>query len=135
VLLRRFSEDLVIDDVPSPALAGELLVRHPAAFVAMAAAGPDAALELANLQRRFPAAGFAALMDDADPTAELAWYEAGAQLVVTSLFDLPPVIRMARRHGESVAFPRLGFEESLQAKMPWSGAYRGGRESLANRGF
>jgi len=122
ILLRRFAPDLDVTEARSLALASDLLRESPASFVCVAATAENAASALPRLgewSRDFPAASFAILADEEDNDLELAFREAGAQLVLTSVFELPVVAAMARRHFAQVRPPQLDWREAIEARMPW----------------
>lgn len=122
-LVRRFDDGMNVDETRSLSLLSNMLEAQPTSFVAIAPAPadlPEAAAELARIVRNYPLAAFATLLDLYDTEADLAFREAGAQLVITSLLELPAVIRMARRHAELAPSARLSFREAVAARMPWA---------------
>ena len=126
VLIRRFSEDVAISEARSLALADDLLRSQPldrAAFVALAAAPASAAstlLRIAQWQREFPCVASAVLLDAPNRELELGFREAGAQLVIASLFELPLVINMAKRHLAGVEPTRPDWQVAITARLPWA---------------
>jgi len=100
VLMRRFGAGLTVDEARSLALAEDMLRDQPDSVVAVAIRNDNAAaalLKLAQWQRDYPASAVAALMDHVDEDLELALRESGAQVVLTSLFELPQLARIAHR--------------------------------------
>lgn len=103
VLLRRFARNIKISEARSLALVDDLLRDHPASVVAVAVDLSNAAnvlLKLSSWSRAHPANATAVLLDKPEPDLELGLREAGAQLVVSSLFALPALIGLARRQLE-----------------------------------
>jgi hypothetical protein len=101
VLLRRFAAELHVSEARSLTLAGDMLQASPRSVIAVAVAGASAAealLKLSDWQRDYPDCAAAVLLDDANGELELALREAGAQLVITSLFELPLLARLVQRH-------------------------------------
>jgi hypothetical protein len=127
VLLRRFAEDLQVSEARSPLLADEMLAASPASFVAFAVNGGNAAATLNRLmqwRRDFPAATTAVLLDGPSPGLETGFREARAQLVITSLFALPMLVRLAKRHLALVEAPEVDWREAVMARMPWPAVAR-----------
>jgi hypothetical protein len=99
VLLRRFAPGLQVSEARSLALADDMLRETPESAIAVAvtdANAGDSLLRLAQWQRDYPSCVTAALLDRADDDLELALREAGAQMVLTSLFELPRFGQLAR---------------------------------------
>src|SRR4051812_17000675 len=110
VLLRRLTPDLPLSEVRSLVLADDLVRASPASFVAIAASELNAGNALQHLdrwRRDFPLSASAVLLDAPMPALELGFREAGAQLVVRGLFELPLVICMAQRHLAQVKAPAM----------------------------
>jgi hypothetical protein len=106
VLLRRFAPELQVSEARSLALADDLLRELPTSVVAVAGTDANAAdllLRLARWQRAYPQCATAALLDRAEDDYELALREAGAQVVIHSLFELPQLAQLARRRGDTAA--------------------------------
>lgn len=101
VLLRRFAPELQVSEARSLALADDMLRETPACVVAVAvndANSADVLLRLAQWQCGCLECVAAALLDHVDDDLELALREAGAQIIVTSLFELPQLARFAHGH-------------------------------------
>jgi hypothetical protein len=99
VLLRRFAPELKVSEARSLPLADDMLRETPDSVIGVAvteANAGDSLLRLAQWQRNHPPCVAAALLDRADDDLELALREAGAQLVLTSLFELPRFAHLAR---------------------------------------
>jgi hypothetical protein len=125
VLLRRFAAGIVLSEARSLLLAEEMLAASPASFIAVSAHANNAtaALDrLAHWRRDYPQATIAILLDDPHDTLEIGFREAGAELVIAGLFDLPLVIRLAKRHLAQVDAPELDWREAVMARMPWPAA-------------
>ena len=60
------------------------------------------------------------LLAEPNHVLELGFREAGAQLVVGSLFTLPLLVRLAKRHCALIEPPELDWREAIAARMPWS---------------
>lgn len=106
VLLRRFAPELRVSEARSLALADDILHELPTCVVAAAVTDANAAdllLRLAQWRREYPQCATAALLDRADNDYELALREAGAQIVLSSLFELPQLARFARRRIDTAA--------------------------------
>lgn len=103
VLLRRFAGDLMISEARSLALTDDLLQDHPTSCIAIAVDINNAAnvlLRLSKWSREHPEYATAVLLDKPEPELEPGFREAGAQIVISSLFELPKLVRVARRHSE-----------------------------------
>lgn len=126
LLIRRFSGALAISEARSLALADDLLRAQPldrAAFVAVAATPITATttlLRLAQWQCGFPLIASAVLLDEPNRELELGFREAGAQLVIASLFELPLVINMAKRHLAGIEPTRPDWQNAITARLPWA---------------
>jgi hypothetical protein len=119
-LLRRFAPGLNLTEARSLALADDELRASPTSFVAVAVDASSAApalLKIAHWRDEFPSVTSVVLLDQPNPDLNLALREAGAQLVIDTLFDLPLLARMAERHAASLegaarwvdAMPSGGF--------------------------
>ena len=100
VLMRRFAAELRVSEARSLALADDMLRESPGNVIAVAvtnANAADALLKLSSWQNDYPACITAALLDNPDSELELGLREAGAQLVVFSLFELPLLARLVTR--------------------------------------
>jgi hypothetical protein len=105
VLLRRFAPQLRVSEARSLTLADDMLRETPACVVAVAVTdvnSADALLRLAQWQRTCPDCVSAALLDYVEDDLELALREAGAQIILTSLFELPQIARLAHRRKTSI---------------------------------
>jgi hypothetical protein len=106
VLTRRFAEELRVSEARSLALADDMLRDSPGSVIAVAitdANAADALLKLSNWRNDYPACTAAVLLDNPDPELELGLREAGAQLVISSLFELPMLARFVKRQLALVA--------------------------------
>jgi hypothetical protein len=100
VLLRRFAPELQVSEARSLALAEDMVHETPAIVFAIAvtpANSADVLLKLGQWQQNFPECVTAALLDHVEADLELALREAGAQIILTSLFELPQLARVAQR--------------------------------------
>jgi len=101
VLLRRFAPELQVSEARSLALADDMLREMPTCVFAVAVTHANAAdvlLRLAQWQRGCPKCVTAALLDHVEDDLDLALREAGAQIIITSLFELTQLSRLAHRH-------------------------------------
>lgn len=126
VLLRRFSAGLRISEARSLALADDLLrareLNRPS-FITVAATPSIAIatlLRLAEWQQKFPRAATVVLLDTPNPEMEIGFREAGAQLVIASLYELPLVISMANRHLAGIEPTRPEWQVAITARLLWS---------------
>lgn len=106
VLMRRFAADLPVSEARSLTLADDMLRDSPDSVVAVALTDANAAdvlLKLSDWQRDYPACAAAVLLNEADPELDLGLREAGAQLVLSSLFELTMLARLVRRRLALVA--------------------------------
>lgn len=106
VLLRRFAADLPVSEARSLTLADDMLRDSPDSVIAVAVTQANAAdvlLKIWDWQRKYPASATAIFLDDPDTELELGLREAGAQLVITSLFKLPLLARLVRKQLALVA--------------------------------
>jgi len=100
VLMRRFAAELHVSEARSMALAEDMLRDNPDSVIAVAitdANAADALLKLWNWRNNYPGCTAAVLLDNPNPELELGLREAGAQLVISSLFALPMLARLVRR--------------------------------------
>jgi hypothetical protein len=100
VLMRRFAPGMLFSEARSLALAADMLRETPCRVIAVAVTPANAAellLKLSQWQRDDPALTAAALLDHVEDDFELALRESGVQLVLTSLFELPKLARLAHR--------------------------------------
>jgi hypothetical protein len=79
---------------------------------------------LVQWRRDFPAATTAVLLDESSDVLELGFREAGAQLVISSLFDLILLARVAERHLAQVEAPEADWREAIMARMPFPAVAR-----------
>ena len=111
VLLRCFAPELQVSEARSLSLADEMLPETPDSVLAVAVTNANAGgvlLRLARWQRDYPTCLTATLLDELDDDFELALREAGAQLVIGSLFELPRLARLAHRrkaHAKKLSCP------------------------------
>jgi len=127
VLLRRYSKETPASEARSLVLASEMLTASPGSFIAVATNESKVAALLERLgqwRRDFPAITTAVLLDAPNDELELGFREAGAQLVIASLFDLLLVVRLAERHFAHVEEPVRDWREAVMARMPWPAAGR-----------
>lgn len=100
VLLRRFAPELQVSEARSLTLADGILRENETTVVAVAVSRgnvTDVLLKLAQWQRDYPASASAVLLERFDDDVELALREAGAQMILTSLFELPQLAGLALR--------------------------------------
>lgn len=126
VLLRRFGQRQIAE-ARSLALAEDLLTANASSFMAIyATSSENRAAQfittIARWRQLFPQAAFAILCDEPNPDFDLGVREAGVQLVIHSLFELPLLIGMAQRHAEAVPPVELGWREAIEARLPWPNA-------------
>lgn len=122
VLLRRFADDLPVAEARSSALAEDLLRDHPASFVCLASSAIDHSekfIALSHWQTLFSHAAIAVLIDPADQEREYHFREAGAQVVIDRLEQLPQLLRMAKRHLAEAPSQELDWREAIHARLPW----------------
>ena len=115
VLMRRFARELPISEARSLALADDILRDNPGSAIAVAVTDANAAdvlLKLSQWQRGDPNCATAALLDNANADLELGLREAGAQLVIASLFELPLLAQLVRRQ-RNVEARRVSEEWSI----------------------
>jgi hypothetical protein len=106
VLMRRFAAELQVREARSLALADDMLRDSPESVIAVAvtdANAADALLKLSAWRNDYPACTTVVLVDNPDPELELGLREAGAQLVISSLFELPMLARLMKRQLALVA--------------------------------
>lgn len=106
VLLRRFAPELKVSEARSLALANDMLRETSDTVIAVTVTHANAAdvlLRLAQWQRECPECVTAALLDHVGDDLEVALREAGAQIILTSLFELTQLARLAHRRNAHTA--------------------------------
>jgi hypothetical protein len=79
-----------------------------------------ALIKLSQGQREHPQCAAVVLLDQPNSHWESGFREAGAQLIVTSLFELPLLARIARRQFARTEQPELDWRAAIKSRMPWS---------------
>jgi hypothetical protein len=122
VLLRRFAPDLPVTEARSFVLAEDLLRDDQASFVCLAGSTIDRSeklIALSQWQTLFPDAASAVFLNQADPEREHHFREAGVQLVIDHIGQLPRLIQMAKRHLAQAPPQELDWREAIHARLPW----------------
>ena len=103
--------------------AWSLVERYPGSFlvVELTTANAEALLgRIATFQRDFPWACLAVVAERSLVDYEWLARELGAVWFATSLRELAPIARLARRHVERAPAPRGDVAERIFSGLPWA---------------